>query len=175
MKCLLSILVMMPCVVSAAEFSVTQRNGQNCFQRPDGRVVMLLGMSHAGRSARRGAGNDDQGSSIAGSMPWATPRDLWTSSSSSTTRTSCRFSQGGKKEVMEKDTKSSYEDVFDPAVKDKLRKQIAGICKQTVGNPNCVGYWWTDIPTWGGAKAAAKNDFVDYSGNLPKTAPGRIR
>ncbi len=47
MKCLLSIMVLMPCVVSAAEFSVAQRNGKYCFQRPDGRVVMLLGMSHA--------------------------------------------------------------------------------------------------------------------------------
>ena len=48
MKCLyVSIMVMMPCAVSAAEFSVTQRNGKYCFQRPDGRVVMLLGMSHA--------------------------------------------------------------------------------------------------------------------------------
>ena len=39
--------VLFACGSQAANFSVTQRNGKYCFQRPDGRVVMLLGMSHA--------------------------------------------------------------------------------------------------------------------------------
>jgi len=171
-------MVLFACGSQAATFSVTQRNGKYCFLRPDGRGLMLLGMSHAS------AGPPAVGLET-------TIKDL----------RDCKFNAVGNakglvdeflfihnadklagspkvernKKGTEKSSKSSYEDVFDPAVKDKLRKQIAGICQQTVGNPHCVGGWWTDIPTWGGAKAGAKNAFVDYFRNLPKTAPGRIR
>jgi hypothetical protein len=41
-----------------------------------------------------------------------------------------------------------YQDVFDPAFKVRLKKQIQDICAKTVGDASCIGYWWTDIPVW---------------------------
>ena len=176
MKQLLVLLFLLPCMVTAGEFTVTQRNGKYCFLIPDGRPVMLLGISHIWGGIKVPGGKD------------TIVKDLL----------DCRFNaigyaldfvEGqhgfmfihnadklpGSPKVSPNAPASAFEDVFDPALKEKLRKQIAGICKQTVGNPHCVGYWWTDIPTWGGGKGDARNAFVDFFRKLPPTAPGRKR
>lgn len=45
------------------------------------------------------------------------------------------------------------------------------------GNPNCIGYWWTNIPAWNPkwGKGKGGKHWVDYIRDLPGSAPGKIR
>ena len=63
--------------------------------------------------------------------------------------------------------------MFDPAFKARLRKKIIAACEKTKNNPNCIGYWWTDIPPWplSSKKKFGKN-WVEFIHDLPDTAPG---
>ncbi|MBM4153546.1 MAG: hypothetical protein FJ221_00745 [Lentisphaerae bacterium] len=70
-----------------------------------------------------------------------------------------------------------YQDVFDPAFKARLNKQVQDICAKTAGDTNCIGYWWTDIPVWSPRQQKQKFglSYVDFIRTLPEAAPGRVR
>lgn len=76
-----------------------------------------------------------------------------------------------------KDAASRYEDVFDPAFKARLREKVRALCELCRAQPNCIGYWWSDIPPW--SLELAKKQFgihwVDFIRALPNAAPGRQR
>ena len=76
-----------------------------------------------------------------------------------------------------KDAASRYEDVFDPAFKTRLHEKIRVQCELFRALPNCIGYWWSDIPPW--SLESSKKQFgihwVDFIRALPATAPGRQR
>ncbi len=76
-----------------------------------------------------------------------------------------------------KDAASRYEDVFDPAFKTRLREKVRVQCELFRTQPNCIGYWWSDIPPW--SLEASKKQFgvhwVDFIRALPATAHGRQR
>lgn len=76
-----------------------------------------------------------------------------------------------------KDAASRYEDVFDPAFKARLREKVRALCEPCRAQPNCIGYWWSDIPPW--SLESSKKQFgihwVDFIRALPEAAPGRHR
>jgi len=75
------------------------------------------------------------------------------------------------------DASSRYEDVFDPAFKARLREKVRVLCELCREQPNCVGYWWSDIPPWPleSAKKRFGVHWVDFIRSLPETAPGHQR
>src|SRR5690606_3263833 len=45
-------------------------------------------------------------------------------------------------------TKTSFADVFDPGVQDRIRSTIRTLIARHIDNRNCLGYYFLDIPTW---------------------------
>jgi hypothetical protein len=46
------------------------------------------------------------------------------------------------------DQEFMYPDVFDPAVQERFREIIRYEIRKHLGNPNLIGYYWTDTPQW---------------------------
>jgi len=70
-----------------------------------------------------------------------------------------------------------YPDVFDPDMQRKVRNRIRFACTPEKGNPNLIGYYWTDTPQWDLKRARRKHktDWVSSIRSLPATAPGKKR
>jgi hypothetical protein len=71
----------------------------------------------------------------------------------------------------------SYPDIFDPAVQDEIRRTIRHEIGKQQGNPNLIGYYWTDTPQWDMARARKTRgtDWVSTIRKLPDSAPGKQR
>ena len=161
-------------------WTLAERNGRMCLLTPEGKAFMMLGISHVGGAFAKGM-NVDRASQIAkienelrgwyfntvpspefwDRFPFIVPTDRMV----------------GKQGLPESDPGSRFEDVFDPAFKTRLRKQVATLCAKARDNPNCIGYWWSDIPPWAldGAKKKYGKHWVDFIRDLPDTAPGKRR
>ncbi len=70
-----------------------------------------------------------------------------------------------------------FPDVFDPAVQQRLEKNVAEFCKQHRENKHLIAYYWTDTPTWDIHKTRRfrDTDWVSEIRGLPKESKGRIR
>ena len=70
-----------------------------------------------------------------------------------------------------------YPDVFDPTVQREARNKIRYMCKREKGNPNLIGYYWTDTPQWDLKRARKRRgtDWVSSIRSLPAAAPGKKR
>jgi hypothetical protein len=75
------------------------------------------------------------------------------------------------------DSEFFYPDVFDPVVQDGMKAVIRHEVDRQKGNPNLIGYYWTDTPQWDLERARGKRgtDWVSAIRNLPDSAPGRKR
>jgi hypothetical protein len=168
-----------------------QRDGRHCLLTPTGRPFMILGLSHAG-----GAWQVDRGALTPAEKAQRLAtlkqdlRDLHFTAVGYVPELVSEFayihnadrllgSPGvvtDKGQTVFKD-QHLYQDVFDPAFKARLKKQIQDICAKTVGDANCIGYWWTDIPVWqlDRQKEMFGKSYVDFIRDLPESAPGRIR
>jgi hypothetical protein len=184
-------MVAVVCCAQAANYSLTQRDGKYCVLRPDGKPFMVLGLSHAG-----GAWQSDQGAlsggerekrlatlkqdlralhfnavgyvpELIGEFAYIHNAERLLGSPGTVT---------GKGQTVFKN-QHLYQDVFDPAFKARLKKQIQDICAKTAGDTNCIGYWWTDIPVWNlpRQKQMFGKSYVDFIRDLSESAPGRIR
>lgn len=71
----------------------------------------------------------------------------------------------------------SFPDVFDPEWVQSLDRLMAQGCSRHRDNPNLVGYFWTDTPTWDliRTRALRGTDWVSEIRRLPAGAPGRQR
>lgn len=65
-----------------------------------------------------------------------------------------------------------YCDIFHPMVQARIERGVKANCEKSKGNPNCIGYAWTDLATWP-LKNQAKQSWVDYIRELPADAPGQ--
>jgi hypothetical protein len=76
-----------------------------------------------------------------------------------------------------KDAAARFEDVFDPEFKRRLRAKVERLCALTRDSPNCIGYWWSDIPPWNfdAARTRFGRTWLDVIRALPESAPGRRR
>jgi hypothetical protein len=70
-----------------------------------------------------------------------------------------------------------YPDVFDPEVQEGMRIILRQTVEREKGNPNLIGYYWTDTPQWDMQRARKKRgtDWVSTIRGLPSDAPGRQR
>jgi hypothetical protein len=70
-----------------------------------------------------------------------------------------------------------YDDVFDPAFKDRARHRIKLLADEYRDSPNLIGYYWNDMPLWGirAARSARGTDWVSFVRGLPPAAAGRGR
>ena len=72
------------------------------------------------------------------------------------------------------DTQFSYPDIFDPAIQAKIRERIRFNISKQEGNPNLIGYYWTDTPQWDLTRSSTKRrtNWVSTIRDLPNSAPG---
>lgn len=75
------------------------------------------------------------------------------------------------------DSKFFYPDVFDPQVQQEAKNKLRYMCGQEKGNPNLIGYYWTDTPQWNLKRSRKKRgtDWVSAIRSLPAGAPGKKR
>jgi len=86
-------------------------------------------------------------------------------------RTAKYYGKPGEKNLYE------FPDVFDPAVKTQLERDVELFCKQHRDNKNLIAYYWTDTPTWDIHKTRRfrGTDWVSEIRRLPSRSPGRRR
>jgi hypothetical protein len=70
-----------------------------------------------------------------------------------------------------------YPDFFDPEWQGHARERIREMVEAERGNPNLIGYYWTDTPLWHLEKARRERgtDWVSSIRQLPDTSPGNKR
>lgn len=71
----------------------------------------------------------------------------------------------------------AFPDVFDPAWQARIAEKIQSESRRHRGRATCIGYLWTDTPTWDLIKTRGLRgtDWVSEIRSLPADAPGRIR
>ncbi|MEO0963980.1 MAG: beta-agarase [Planctomycetota bacterium] len=65
-----------------------------------------------------------------------------------------------------------YVDVFDPAEQARMTGIIRQMCQSNQGNPNLIGYYWTDLGAWNLENPTGTN-WVEFIRSLPEDAPGQ--
>jgi hypothetical protein len=177
-----------PAVAVSKTWTLAERNGRTCLLRPDGEPFMILGLSHASGAWQAGGGpvSPEERAKRLATLKQDL-RDLHFNAVGYVPEVVSEFAyihnadrllgSPGNRGLLLGTNKHLYQDVFDPAFKDRLKKQIQEICAKTAGDTNCIGYWWTDVPRW--ALNVQKKDFgqtyVEFIRGLPESAPGRIR
>ncbi len=68
-----------------------------------------------------------------------------------------------------------YPDVFTPAFAQRVGEQVGKVCREVAGDPQCVGYYWTDTPQWDldRAQATRGTDWVTAVRRLSAEAAGK--
>jgi len=174
----LGVLLLVPLAALEADDAVKpwtlgERDSCQCLITPEGKPFLMIGISHVGGalSGLKGAERENRLGDVEKQLRgWhfnTVPQsEMWD-----------RFPFIVPLDRLVGDQQLRFEDVFDPAFKARLRKKIAAACEKTKNHPNCIGYWWTDIPPWGlgGSKKEFGKDWVDFIRDLPDTAPGKKR
>jgi len=154
-------------------WSIVARDGRSCLLTPDGKPFLMLGISHVGGAFGKLPGDDRE------KLKDQIVRELrgWGFNTVPAPEFWDRFPFIVPLDRLVGDQENRFEDIFDPAFKARLRTKIAAACERTRGNPNCIGYWWTDIPPWSlsGPKKKLGKNWVDFIRDLPPAAPGRER
>lgn len=72
-------------------------------------------------------------------------------------------------------TQTSFADVFDPAVQERIGETIRKQVARHKDNPWCLGYYFLDIPTWHNEfnRTKPKGSYVDAIRALKREASGR--
>jgi ferric-dicitrate binding protein FerR (iron transport regulator) len=158
---------------TANAWSLAERDGRMCLLAPGGKPFLMLGISHAGGAFGKLPREDRV------KLKDEIERELrgWGFNTVPAPEFWDRFPFIVPLDRLVGDQENRFEDVFDPAFKARLRKKIAAACEKTRGNPNCIGYWWTDIPPWSlsGPKKKRGKNWVEFIRDLPVAAPGRQR
>ena len=68
--------------------------------------------------------------------------------------------------------KSSYADVLDTAVQERLRRTVRELTKRHVDNPHCLGYVFKDLPVWHPQPKRGES-YCDFIRSLAPDRPGR--
>jgi hypothetical protein len=153
-------------------WTLGERAGRQCLITPEGKPFLMLGISHVGgalgglKGAEHGQRIVEIDKQLRGWGFNTVPQgEFWD-----------RFPFIVPLDRLVGAGESRFEDVFDPAFKARLRNKIVAVCGKTKNNPNCIGYWWTDIPPWplSSKKKFGKN-WVEFIRELPDTAPGKKR
>jgi hypothetical protein len=174
--CLHSVAILCAIGASVAQLSaiepwtLTTQNGRQTLLTPEGKPFVMLGLSHAsavfGKEKPDAARLDAVEAQLRGWGFNTVPAvELWD-----------RFPFIVPLDRLVGDDKNRYEDVFDPAFKARLRKKIETAVAKAKNNPNCIGYWWTDIPpyqTW--SKQKLGKSWPEYLRDLPPGSAGRNR
>jgi hypothetical protein len=156
---------------SPKPWTLGERDGRRCLLTPEGKAFMMLGISHVDGAFAKGEDKAARMDAIERQLRgWGfntvPAGEFWE-----------RFPFIVPLDRLVGDQQNRFEDVFDPAFKTRLREKIAAACARTKNNPNCIGYWWTDIPPWPLVPMMNKRDknWVEFIRDLPATAPGRRR
>ncbi len=69
-----------------------------------------------------------------------------------------------------------FSDVFSPAFDERIERKIRSTCEQHFGNPNLIGFYWTDTPRWNldVTRKQRGTDWVSYIRRLPPGSAGKI-
>ncbi|OUX37893.1 MAG: hypothetical protein CBE26_02270 [Kiritimatiellaceae bacterium TMED266] len=165
----------------AATFRLAELNGRSCLVQADGSPFFSLGINHIQNLTQRedvidpvnackqvfenlitwGFNTAGYGSPepLTNLMPYFAPIYLT------------------KNANYHSDKEFMYPDVFDPAVQERFREIIRYEIGKHDGNPNLIGYYWTDTPQWNleRARKTRETDWVSALRSLPDHAPGKKR
>jgi hypothetical protein len=154
--------------ISATEpWTLGTQSGRQTLLTPEGNPFLMIGLSHAsavfGKEMPDAANLDAVETQLRGWGFNTIPAvELWD-----------RFPFIVPLDRLVGDQTNRYEDVFDPAFKARLRKKIETAVAKAKSNPNCIGYWWTDIPpyqTW--SKQKLGKSWPEYLRDLPPGSAG---
>jgi hypothetical protein len=154
-------------------WTLAERDGRACLLTPEGKPFLMFGISHVGGAFTKVPAEDRA------ALKDKIERELrgWGFNTVPQPEFWDRFPFIVPLDRLVGAGDSRFEDVFDPVFKARLRKKVSDACAKAKNNPNCIGYWWTDIPPWPLAPAKKKfgRHWVDFIRELPATAPGRQR
>ncbi|MBK7930040.1 MAG: hypothetical protein IPJ98_21990 [Bryobacterales bacterium] len=168
-------------------FHVEEMEGRWFFVTPEGNAFFSLGVTHAAECIRRDerslfvsryggsetrlsefflARFQEWGYNSAGYGPLPAMETKFPYVATIWTEGPRSFSAG---------VQSDNTDIFDPAVRERLRRTVREAAARHAGNPFCLGYVFIDLPVWDPAFRGAdgQGSYVDFMRALPASAPGR--
>ena len=182
----LTVLLLSAVLIQAAgdgRFQLGKANGRDCLIDSDGKPFLTLGVNHI-QNVFQGEG------AVVGDRQQACEEILeqltswgYNTGGYGTPEPLCRMLPSFAPMYLTQnanymsDAQFEYCDVFDPIVQQKMREVIQYEIGRQAGNPNLIGYYWTDTPQWDLQRARKKRgtDWVSMIRELPAGAPGKQR
>ena len=166
-------------------FRLAQIGGRWLFVTPEGSGYVALGVNHIGAIDREGGPWKPSRTEILAqlrgwgmnSIGYGAPADLQRQMPYFATITTAYTEKHRSLPAPHHDGGYLFPDVFDPAWQSQVDALIGDASANHRDNPFCVGYMWTDTPTWDLVKTRGLRgtDWVSAIRALPASAPGKQR
>ena len=165
-------------------FRLAQMDGRWLFVTPQGSGHIALGVNHISALDRAGAWQPSRAEVLAQLRGWnmtnlgyAAPGDLHGRMPYFATITTAFTEKHRSLPAPHHADGYLFPDVFDPAWQSSVDRRIAEGSAAHRDNPFCVGYMWTDTPTWDLVKTRGLRgtDWVSAIRALPAASPGKKR
>lgn len=179
--CVLGMLVATEGGTVAGVFRLGKIHGRDCLIDPDGKPFLSLGINHIQNVVQGSFAGDPKEAceeAYKNLIAWG-----FNTGGYGTPEPLCRMMPYLAPMYLTKnanymsDSEFSYPDIFDPAVQEQIRGIIRYEIGKQQGNPNLIGYYWTDTPQWNMERARKKRgtDWVSAIREMPADAPGKKR
>ena len=172
-----------------AHFILRELNGRDCLITPDGHAFLSLGVNHVQAVAQKGSPDlfADKYDKDWGKLCASVHKNL----KSLGFNTAGYGAPGPLRKMMPFMAESYllknsnflgksafvFPDIFDPKVQQGIKGKIEQMVAKAKGNPNLIGYYWTDTPQWdlNRANLTRGTNWVTAIRELPESAPGKKR
>ena len=176
---------------STGRFHLEQLSGRDCLVTPEGHGFWSLGVVHTAAVSRPGEGEADLFTTLF-DRDWRRYSDATAANLREWGYNSVGYdspaplrrlmpyvadSYPAQTSAWRPDDGFQFPDVFDPEWQQGARDKIRSMVEPERGNPNLIGYYWTDTPQWELQRATRTRgtNWVTAIRNLPEDTPGRMR